>query len=144
MESGKSKRKLGLSLSGKAIIVYLFSGHFTKEILFLATTYVGATREHARRNPDPRWFVAGGKEICSALKSLARGYEADREKRRDLLQDIHVPVWRSFANFNGACSKRTWVFRIAHTAISHVVGERRKNPPVVLGLEESALEFASP
>ena len=36
-----------------------------------------------------------------ALERLARGYEADPDKRRDLLQEIHVALWRSFAGFDG-------------------------------------------
>lgn len=61
-----------------------------------------------------------------ALERLARAYEADPEKRRDLSQDIHFQLWRSFPNFNGRCSIRTWVYRVAHrVAISHIVRERR-------------------
>ena len=41
--------------------------------------------------------------------------------RRDLLQDIHLAIWRSLATFDGRCALRTWVYRVAHnTAISHV------------------------
>jgi len=32
----------------------------------------------------------------SALERLARAYEADPEKRRDLIQEIHFQLWRSF------------------------------------------------
>ena len=31
----------------------------------------------------------------SALGRLARGYEVDGERRRDLLQDIHLALWQS-------------------------------------------------
>jgi DNA-directed RNA polymerase specialized sigma24 family protein len=31
----------------------------------------------------------------AALDRLARAYEADPDKRRDLLQDIHLALWRS-------------------------------------------------
>lgn len=72
-----------------------------------------------------------------ALERLARAYEADPEERRDLLQDIHVALWRSFGGFNGLCSLRTWVYRVAHnTAASHVNRERRKRPATLVGLEE--------
>ena len=61
-----------------------------------------------------------------ALDRLARAYEFDPEKRRDLLQDIHVAVWRSFASFDERCSVRTWVYRVAHNAAaSHVLRQRR-------------------
>jgi RNA polymerase sigma-70 factor (ECF subfamily) len=39
-------------------------------------------------------------EYGAALGRLARGYEADAEKRRDLLQEVHLALWRSFAGFH--------------------------------------------
>jgi len=76
-------------------------------------------------------------EYAAALERLARSYEADPEARRDLLQDIHVALWRSFASFSGLCSMRTWVYRVAHnTAVSHVVRERRRRGQIMVGLEE--------
>lgn len=71
-----------------------------------------------------------------ALERLARAYEADADKRRDLVQEIHIALWRSFAGFNGTCSMRTWVYRVAHnTATSHVLRERRRSHSMV-SLEE--------
>ena len=61
-----------------------------------------------------------------ALARLARAYEADAEKRRDLLQEIHFQLWRSLQRFDARCSMRTWVYRVAHhVAASHVLRERR-------------------
>jgi RNA polymerase sigma-70 factor, ECF subfamily len=62
----------------------------------------------------------------SAFERLVRAYEADPEKRRDLLQEIHFQLWRSFQRFDSRCSVRTWVYRVAHNvAASHVIRERR-------------------
>jgi len=62
----------------------------------------------------------------SALERLARAYEADPEKRRDLIQEMHFQLWRSFRRFDTRCSTRTWVYRVAHhVAASHVLRERR-------------------
>jgi RNA polymerase sigma-70 factor, ECF subfamily len=62
----------------------------------------------------------------SSLDRLARAYELDPEVRRDLLQDIHLHLWRSFASFDQRCSLRTWVYRIAHNvATGHVIRQRR-------------------
>lgn len=73
----------------------------------------------------------------AALERLARGYEADADRRRDLLQDIHLALWRSFANFDGRCSQRTWIYRVAHnTATSYILGQRRANSRTVAGLDE--------
>jgi RNA polymerase sigma-70 factor, ECF subfamily len=75
-----------------------------------------------------------------ALERLAQGYEADSDLRRDLRQEIHAALWRSLPKFNGRCSLRTWVYRVAHnTAASHVLKHRSKH--VFVGLEE--LEWAS-
>jgi RNA polymerase sigma-70 factor, ECF subfamily len=61
-----------------------------------------------------------------ALERLARAYEMDAEKRRDLLQQIHFQLWRSLERFESRCSLRTWVYRVAHhVAASHVLRERR-------------------
>lgn len=70
------------------------------------------------------------------LERLARGYEADRERWRDLLQEIHLALWRSLASFDGRCSLRTWVYRVAHNvATSHVIRDRRINSRTLVGLD---------
>jgi RNA polymerase sigma-70 factor (ECF subfamily) len=62
----------------------------------------------------------------ASLDRLTRGYEFDAEARRDLLQDIHLQLWRSFAHFDQRCSIRTWVHRVAHNvAAGHVIRQRR-------------------
>lgn len=62
----------------------------------------------------------------AALQRLAAAIEANEERRRDLLQDMHVALWRSFAAYDARCSTRTWVYRVAHNvAASHVDKERR-------------------
>ena len=68
----------------------------------------------------------------AAMERLARAYEADADRRRDLVQDIHVAIWRSLAKFDGRCSLRTWVYRVSHnTATSYVMRQRRNNAPLV-------------
>lgn len=74
-----------------------------------------------------------------AVDRLARAYEADTDQRRDLVQEIHVALWRSFAAFDGRCSVRTWVYRVAHNAAtSHVLKARRFRLDGLAGLEEIA------
>ncbi len=71
-----------------------------------------------------------------ALERLARAYEADPEKQRDLNQDIHFQLWRSFQRYDARCSLRTWIYRVAHhVAASHVIRERRTFSALV-SLEE--------
>jgi RNA polymerase sigma-70 factor (ECF subfamily) len=72
-----------------------------------------------------------------ALERLARSYEADPDKRGDLLQEIHLATWRSFAGFRGQCSLRTWVYRVAHNvAASHVLKDRRAKLRTFVSLDE--------
>ena len=78
-------------------------------------------------------------ENSSSLGRLARSYEADADKRRDLLQQIQIAIWRSLPSFNGGCSLRTWVYRVAHNvAASHVLRAKRSSSRLVdlEGLEE--------
>jgi RNA polymerase sigma-70 factor (ECF subfamily) len=72
----------------------------------------------------------------AALERLARGYDADPDRRLDLLQEIHLALWKSFAGFEGRCSIRTWVYRVAHNvSASHVIRDRRMRSRTMVGLE---------
>lgn len=80
---------------------------------------------------DTRYLEAAA-EHGAALQRLARATEANAERRRDLLQDMHVALWRSFSSYDARCSVRTWVYRVAHNvAASHVDRERRARAPLV-------------
>jgi RNA polymerase sigma-70 factor (ECF subfamily) len=73
----------------------------------------------------------------AALGRLARAYEADPDRRNDLLQEIHISLWRSFEMFDGRCSLRTWVYRVAHNAgTSHIIRQRRAKTMTMVSLEE--------
>jgi RNA polymerase sigma-70 factor (ECF subfamily) len=71
------------------------------------------------------------------LERLARGYQSDPSRRRDLLQEIHLALWQSFASFDGRCSLRTWVYRVAHNvATSHMIRDRRVNSRTLVGIDD--------
>jgi RNA polymerase sigma-70 factor, ECF subfamily len=75
-----------------------------------------------------------------ALERLVRAYEADPDKQRDLLQEIHFALWQSCASYEGRCSLRTWVYRVAHnTAASYALRERRSHANTWVGLDEMEL-----
>lgn len=83
-------------------------------------------------------YERAASEYGAALVRLARGYEADRDKRRDLLQEIHLALWRSLEGFDALCSLRTWVYRVAHNAAtSYVIRQRRARPQMLVSLEEA-------
>jgi RNA polymerase sigma-70 factor (ECF subfamily) len=82
-------------------------------------------------------YQQAASEYGAALARLARGYEADPDKQRDLLQEIHISLWRSLEGFDGLCSLRTWVYRVAHNAAtSYVIRQRRARPQMLVSLDE--------
>jgi RNA polymerase sigma-70 factor (ECF subfamily) len=89
------------------------------------------------RNPDQDVrYTQAATRFALAIERLARGYEADAELRRDLVQEIHVALWRSFAYFEEQCSERSWVYRIAHNvAVSHLIARRRLKAEALIGLD---------
>jgi len=98
----------------------------------------GADQLPSRTTQDELYARAAA-SLGPALERLARAYEADADHRRDLLQDIHLAVWRSFARYDGRCSERTWVYRVAHNvAISHGQKRRRSRPGRLMTLDELA------
>jgi RNA polymerase sigma-70 factor (ECF subfamily) len=78
--------------------------------------------------------VAG--EFGAAIVRLARAYERDDDRRQDLLQDIHLAIWRSLDSYDGRCSLRTWVYRVAHNVgASHVLRDRRRGARTLVTLD---------
>lgn len=80
----------------------------------------------ARRLTQDELYARAAADFGHALGRLARAYERDADRQRDLLQDIHFALWRSLESYEGRASLRTWVYRVAHnTAASHVLKDRR-------------------
>jgi RNA polymerase sigma-70 factor (ECF subfamily) len=87
---------------------------------------------------DERYLNAS-KEFEAAIVRLAGAYEADPGLRPDLVQEIHVALWRSFALYDGRCSLRTWVYRVAHNkAASHSLKRKRLRPDRLFNLDDIA------
>ena len=97
------------------------------------------TEQESRFAPKPRQdelYRDAAAAYGAALERLAAGYEADADRRRDLLQEIHLSIWQSLASLDHRCSLRTWVYRVAHNvAASHVMREHRRNSRTLVGLE---------
>src|SRR5262245_32379815 len=65
-------------------------------------------------------------DFAAPLARVARAHEADLALQQDLLQEIHIAIWRSLPAYGGRCSLRTWVFRVAHNAsVSYVLRRKR-------------------
>jgi RNA polymerase sigma-70 factor (ECF subfamily) len=87
--------------------------------------------------PQDDLYERAAAEYAAALGRLARGYEVDPDKRRDLLQEIHLALWRSFERFRADCSRRTWVYRLAdNTATSWVTRPKQDRSQMLVSLEE--------
>lgn len=85
---------------------------------------------------DEQYRLAAA-EFGDAIGRLAYAYERDGDKRKDLVQDIHFELWRSFKIFDGRSSVRTWVYRIAHnTAASHILKNKRHSQNTYLNLDD--------
>lgn len=83
------------------------------------------------------WYRKAARDHGAALERLARAYEADPEERRDLLQEIHIALWRSFGGFDERCSLRTWAYRIAHNiAVTHIYRSRKAKNLNMISIEE--------
>jgi RNA polymerase sigma-70 factor (ECF subfamily) len=76
-------------------------------------------------------YSKAAKAFAPAIARLSLAYEADRERARDLEQDIHVALWRSFGRFRGECALSTWVYRVAHNVAASHVGRGRRNARLV-------------
>jgi RNA polymerase sigma-70 factor (ECF subfamily) len=93
----------------------------------------------AKGDAQEQRYVVVAAEFGAALERLAGAYEADPDLRRDLVQDIHVALWRSLERFDGRCSIRTWTYRVAHNvATTHVLKRKRHRADRLASLEEIA------
>jgi len=96
-----------------------------------------------RTESQDEFYRKVAEEYGASLARMAYAYESDPDLRRDLSQEIHLALWRSFEKFNGRCSLRTWIYRVAHNvATSHVVRQTRgkRIGPAFLTLEEAGVQ----
>ena len=92
-----------------------------------------------RRLTQDELYARAAADFGPALGRLAQAYERDPERQRDLLQDIHFALWRSFEGYEARASLRTWVYRVAHnTAASHALKDRRARLSQMVDLDHIA------
>ena len=93
----------------------------------------------ATRLTQDELYARAAAEFGPALGRLARAYERDTNRQRDLAQDIHFAIWRSLEFYEGRASLRTWVYRVAHnTAASHVMKDKRARTSHWIDLDHAA------
>lgn len=84
-------------------------------------------------------YCAAARTHGAMIERLARGYEADPDLRRDLVQEIHAALWRSFAIYEGQCAEKSWVHRIAHNVgVTHMMTGKRRRKMTLVGLDQIA------
>lgn len=90
-------------------------------------------------------FETVATEFAAPLARLARAHEADVHLQQDLLQEIHIALWRSLAAFGERCSLRTWVYRVAHNvAATHMLRNRRRQAHRLTTIDEIDLAAETP
>jgi RNA polymerase sigma-70 factor (ECF subfamily) len=72
------------------------------------------------------------------MRRLVRGYESDPDRQRDLLQEMHIELWRSLKEFDHRCGVRTWVYRVANNVGADHLAKRRKVSERLVELEALA------
>ncbi|TGX50143.1 sigma-70 family RNA polymerase sigma factor [Sphingomonas gei] len=89
-------------------------------------------------------YAEAGAAHAPAIARLARSVEANPDHARDLEQEIHLALWRSFAGFDRRCALSTWVYRVAHNvAASHAARGARQAKRVALD-DEALLAEGDP
>jgi RNA polymerase sigma-70 factor (ECF subfamily) len=75
------------------------------------------------------------------IARFVAGYERDKAARQELLQEVHLALWQSFAGFARQCSLRTWVYRVAHNVgVSHIQRSMRQVAGSSLDDEETHID----
>ena len=106
--------------------------------------YPDPRADHLDSNRDAL-FERIAAEYSAPMARLARAHEADASLRQDLLQEIHLALWRSLSSFAGGCSLRTWVYRVAHNvAASHLLRRRRRFDKHLVDLDEVEIPADAP
>jgi RNA polymerase sigma-70 factor (ECF subfamily) len=89
-------------------------------------------------------FDSVAQEYAAPLARLARAHEADPALQQDLLQEIHIALWRSLPAFQNRCSLRTWVYRVAHNvAATHILRAKRRRTGQLVNLDDVEIADAS-
>lgn len=80
-----------------------------------------------RDTEKEKYFINLISEHQGLIHKVCMMYEADRDARNDLFQEVVLQLWKSFSSFRGDAKITTWMYRIAlNTAISGLRRQGRK------------------
>lgn len=88
------------------------------------------------RNQQDALYIEAHSAYQATIRRIARAYELDAEKQRDLLQDICLELWLSLRSFDGRCSLGTWVYRIAHNVAATYVARNKRLSSRLVNVEQ--------
>jgi RNA polymerase sigma-70 factor, ECF subfamily len=71
-------------------------------------------------------YMQARAEHGASMRRLVSGYESDADRQHDLLQEMHIELWRSLKKFDRRCSLRTWVYRVANNVGADHLTKRRR------------------
>ncbi len=108
------------------------------------TETVGTNVAMAEAGGQEALYVQVSAEFAAPLARLARAHEADASLQQDLLQEIHIALWRSLSAFGGRCSLRTWVYRVAHNAAVSYVLRQKRVAQTLVSLDDIDIASESP
>ena len=74
-------------------------------------------------------FDAAASQFAAPLARLAGALEDHGPGRAALLDEIHVALWRSLADYDERISLRTWVFRVAFHVVAAHEPNTQDRPP---------------
>jgi RNA polymerase sigma-70 factor (ECF subfamily) len=89
-------------------------------------------------------YIQAQAEHGESMRRLVRGYESDADRQRDLLQEMHIELWRSLKGFDHRCSLRTWVYRVANNVGADHLRKRRKASEPLVDLETLSADPTAP
>lgn len=96
-----------------------------------------ATSQSHSSNQESRYQQAI-RQYGPDIARFAIGYEREPARRQELLQEIHIALWQSFAGFREQCSLRTWVYRVAHNiGVTHIQRSTRSADHLSLDIDEA-------
>jgi len=62
------------------------------------------------------------------ILKISRAYTTIEQDREDLINDITLELWKSFASFNGASKISTWIYRVAINTSLNFKRKKRNDP----------------
>ena len=75
------------------------------------------------------------------IYKIANSFKKDEDDKKDLVQEIILQLWRSFASYDARSKLSTWIYRVAlNVAIAYYRKEKRKNV-LIAPITESILAF---